>query len=110
MEIFNVTDYNGRQVICSEERWNVHIAAGHKIMQNNIAAVKDTITEPDSVYESNQTPKREVYFKKSLKPTYKDKFSTKVIVEYENEVGEVVTAFPQPTESGGIGNVLYKKC
>ena len=109
MELFSVTSYNGKQVTCSEEQWNNHIAFNHKIMKNNVEAVKNTIIEPDSVYESSQSPKREVYFKKSLIPTYKDKFFTKVIVEYKNNAGEVVTAFPQPTESGGIGNVVYKK-
>lgn len=109
MELFSVINYNGKQVKCSVEQWNNHIASSHQIMKNNVEAVKDTIVKPDIVYESNQNPKREVYFKKSLIPTYKDKFFTKVIVEYRNNAGEVVTAFPQPTESGGIGNVVYRK-
>ncbi len=112
---FSVYNYKGCTVSCSKERWETHIAQHHKIMDNNIAAVKDTIKDPDSVYESTEYPNREVYFKSSTFSSYKD-FKTKVIVEYspgvknpDTVVGSVVTTFPVKGETGGIGNAVYKK-
>lgn len=113
---FSVNNYNGCTVTCSNEHWNSHVAGPHHaIMENNVRAVKDTIKDPDSVYESSQSPKREVYFKSSEHSTYKG-LLTKVIVEYSpginnpnNIVGHVVTAFPHKNEEGGIGNVVYRK-
>lgn len=110
-DIFTVNNYRGESVSCSEEQWKVHISRNHPIMARNIDAVKDTITDPDTVYESNTNPKREVSFKKSPYSSYR--CLTKVIVEYKSYAGatygEVVTAFPKETETGGIGNVVHRK-
>ena len=32
-----------------------------------------------------------------------------VVVEYKNDCGELVTAFPNRSETGGIGDVVYKR-
>ena len=111
---FAVNNYIGRTVSCTVSQWEAHIVANHGIMSNNVDAVKDTIKAPDSVYTSDQNDNREVYFKSSQYSTYN--LLTKVIVEYsqskknpDNIVGEVVTAFPQKEEKGGIGDVVYKK-
>lgn len=110
-DIFTVSNYRGEMVSCSEERWNVHIFENHPIMKENMDAVKDTIVDPDAVYESNTNPLREVSFKKSLHSSYR--CLTKVIVEYGSyngtTFGKVVTAFPKETETGGIGDVVYRK-
>ena len=111
---FSVNNYNGCTVSCSKTRWDEHVVGHHQIMENNEKAVKDTIKNPDAVYESKELPKREIYFKSSEFSTYKA--LTKVIVEYSqgiknpgNIVGELVTAFPSKEERGGIGNVVYRK-
>ena len=111
---FAVNNYKGYTISCSKTQWDSHIVKGHGIMANNEMAVKDTIKNPDAVYESDQNDNREVYFKSSQYSTYKLK--TKVIVEYmpskrnpDNLTGEVVTAFPVKEEKGGIGNVVYEK-
>ena len=109
-KVFTVNNYRGEAVFCTKERWENHIVAGHPIMEENIEAVKDTISDPDSVYESSKIPKREIMFKQSPHSTYKG--FTKAIVEYSSYSGvvsgEVVTAFPKESERGGIGNVLYR--
>lgn len=111
---FAVTSYNGSTIRCSKSIWNSHIVVGHKNMADNELAVKDTIKNPDAVYESSQNDDREVYFKMSEFSTYN--ITTKVVVEYSQSkknpdilVGEVVTAFPVKGEKGGIGNVVYRK-
>lgn len=111
---FAITNYNGCTISCSKSQWDSHIVNGHAIMANNSDAVKDTLKNPDTVYQSTQNENREVYFKTSALSTYSLK--TKVIVEYSPSkknpdipTGEVVTAFPQKDEKGGVGNVVYKR-
>lgn len=112
---FAVNNYNGCTVFCSNNQWDTHVVQNHQIMSNNERAVKDTLKDPDVVYESKEYPDREVYFKSSSYSTYSG-LLTKVIVEYspgiknpQNIVGELVTAFPTPDEKGGIGDVVYRK-
>lgn len=109
---FSVNNPLGVTVSCSNYRWDNHILE-HEIMKDNVDAVKDTIKHPDTIYKSDQNDEREVYFKQSSFSTYNAK--TKVIVEYssgkknpDTKVGNVVTAFPQKEEKGGIGDVVYK--
>lgn len=111
---FSVTNYEGITVSCTNERWDTHIVAGHGMMEGNETAVKDTIKDPDIVFESNQNDNREVYFKQSSFSTYD--LHTKVIVEYgagltnpNNVVGKVVSAWPQKEVRGGIGDVIYTR-
>lgn len=111
---FAITNYDGCTISCSKSQWDSHIINEHAVMADNADAVKDTLKDPDSVYQSSQNEDREVYFKSSSLSTYKLK--TKVIVQYSPSkknpaisVGEVVTAFPQKEEKGGIGNVVYSK-
>ena len=108
-EKFVVNNFKGVQVSCSETQWTEHVVSAHPIMKNNIEAVKDTIIDPDSVYKTNKPVNREVYFKLSDLATYSTNFYTKVVVEYKNDRGELVTAFPSRSETGGIGDVVYKR-
>ncbi len=112
---FQETDYKGRVVTCTKSQWNTHIASGHPIMAGNVGAVKDTIKNPDIVYQSSQNSEREVYFKSSSFSTYGKTLMTKVIVEYTDDqkgndiIGKVVTAFPTKEVKGGISNAIYSK-
>ena len=111
---FSVNNYEGCTVTCTKQQWDEHVISHHQIMENNEKAVKDTIKDPDAVYESDKTPIRHVYFKTSQFSSYN--MLTKVVVEYspgiknpQNLVGELVTAFPVKVEKGGIGDVVYRK-
>lgn len=109
---FVVNNYEGVPVSCSESVWKDHIELHHAIMANNVKAVKDTIKDPDSVYQSEEFDNRKVYFKESSFSSYNIK--TKVIVEDSetksgNPKGEVVTTFPTKEEKGGIADVIYKR-
>jgi hypothetical protein len=106
----NTTDVFGNNIICSEDHWNNHVAAGsHKIMSKNKDAVVDTLRSPDAVYNSSDYANRKVFFKKSTHSSYDcNRFNTKVVVGYDsNQSGEIITAFPSPGEKGGIGDVIY---
>lgn len=109
-EVFSTTDHLGNSVYCTNKQWYGHIIKNHSIMARNMDAVKETINTPDSVYKSEDSDNRKVFFKKTTNATYGTKFSTKVIVECSQpDEGEVVTTFPTKAEKGGIGDVEYKK-
>jgi hypothetical protein len=103
--LFVVKSPLGHDVCCSENNWHNHIARNHAIMCNNLEAVKNTIVDPDAIYQSEEWPNRNVYFGKSNIATYKDSFYTKVIVASPNEyngMGSIVSAWPQKDISGNI--------
>lgn len=105
----------GYEVAFTEESWNHIVARGHDMMEGNEEAIKDTLTNPNCVFESSEHPEsRHVYFGKSAKASYGEKFLTKVIVEVPNEynnIGKVVSAWPQKEVKGGInqGGLCYVK-
>lgn len=108
--IINTYDHDGKNIICSSQTWYSHIVNNHSIMYSNKNAVEETISDPDTVYQSSDYTERKVFFKTSTSASYSPKLKTKVIVEYNStNSGEVVTAFPVKDEKGGISNVIYSK-
>lgn len=107
--IWSGKDYQSRTVSLFEYDRD-HIME-HEIMQDNFTAIYDTIVSPDSVYQSSESEVREVFFKRSKEANYRAGLLTKAVVEYTMEGGDgyVVTAWPQPKETGGIGDQLYPK-
>lgn len=106
--MFITTDPLNRKVNCSSDTWIEHIVSGHVIMNDNIDTVKSTIENPEVIFQSNQTPIRDVYFSKT-ESTYSPLF-TKVVVEFNssNDTGEVISAWPQKDISGGIDSGVIK--
>lgn len=105
-KVFETKNPEGNTVYCSTEQWD-H-ATRHEIMAQNLPAVRDTIQDPDIIFESSQYETRSVYFKKSNLSTYAH--HTKVVTELVGlNSQEVVTAFPSLEVKGGIGDVKYTK-
>ena len=84
-------------------------------MEKNEQAVRDTIKDPDVVYDSNQHPqKRSVYYCKTDTATYGKSLWTTVVIDNPdkyNETGNVVTAWPTKkiSDSNKEGGELYVK-
>lgn len=114
-KIFTVESPLGYTVSCTNESWDHIVTHGHEVMENNVDAMIEAIGDPVYVYKSAEHPKsRDVFFGKSTVATYGESYYTKVIVEKPNEYnneGEIVSAWPQPTISGGIeeGGLQYVK-
>jgi hypothetical protein len=111
--MFQTSDPRGYSITCEPDTWNDHIIIGHPIMYDNLAAVKETICNPDAIYISNQKPTRNVYFAKASTSTYNGLY-TKVVVAVDDKTmtGSVISAWPQPAMTGGIldrGGVIYVK-
>lgn len=110
--MFNAVDPRGYSIVCSDDTIS-HIEC-HKVMENNHAAIEQTITNPDAIFKSAERDDRDVYFAKPSCATYsKHNLYTKVVVQLDESsmVGEVVTAFPSPGIKGNIseGGIVYVK-
>jgi len=74
---------------------------GHPEVEDKIETVKNAISDPDIIYQSEESPKRDVYFRQIA-----DNIYMKVVVELTSRnFGEVVTAFPR---KGIMGNIDEK--
>lgn len=108
--VFTATSPLGHQIICTD-RNKLHICE-HKIMEQNLKAVENTIINPVAIYKSLDNIKRQVFFSKT--PATYSPLITKVVVEVNDKdmTGEVVTAFPKKEIGGGIDEeegLLYVK-
>lgn len=53
--IIEVRDKSGITIRCSDFQWESHIVSNHGIMEHNLHAVKEAITDPDYIFESHDT-------------------------------------------------------
>lgn len=112
--IIDEKDKNGIHIRCELSQWENHIIQGHSMMENNIDAIRETIVDPDYIYESHDSdppPERRIYTKKVSGATY---YSSKVpfthvVVSIDGGYGEVITAYPAKKHySGSTGEeALY---
>lgn len=107
---FEVQSPLGYKVVCLKRQWD-HITKGHSMMANKEKEIKETLSDPEVIYESEEWPdKRDVYFKAcSNVNAY-----TKVVIDKPdqyNEEGSVVSAWIQRGISGNIskGGPKYVK-
>lgn len=93
-----------------------HIRKGHSLMvsQQNREAIKDVLSNPQYIFRSSETGEgkasRIVFFGKSQKATFRDRFLIKVIAQEEGaREYAVITAFPVKAVKGKIGEKIYEK-
>lgn len=104
-DIISVTDPRGITVACSERQWNEHITLPpHEYMPDYLQPLKDTLSAPDIIYESDGYTNRDVYFKSIGN---QDEY-LKAIVEVKANYGDVITAFKTTGYKGGINTEVIK--
>jgi len=102
--LFEITDKRGILVICEEAQWKHHIINGHPEVEDKLELVKETVRDPDIIYQSEDDPKRDVYFRQIDIEKY-----MKVIVYLSSpNFGEVITAFLRKSISGNIDTEVIK--
>lgn len=114
--IIDVKDRNGIRITCSAAQWEEHIRPYHSIMDNNVAAVCETIVDPDYIFESHDSnpplDNRRIYTKEVTTATYYPRTpNTHVIVSIAGGYGEIVTAYntKNPRSGSAEGEALYVK-
>jgi hypothetical protein len=90
MAIFEVVDPRGYTIICTEENWKLHILDQHPFMVNYLDEIKKAIEEPflGFIYGDAVNEKRQIYYGKAVDVRY-----VKVVVEFDDEEGTVITAY-----------------
>jgi len=97
---FTIVDYKSRTVTLSSEKWDNHIISRHPEMADYVSSVEETVLNPDVVYESKSDTETEVFFRLATETKHPKLYIT-VPVGYNNNKGNVKTAFFQP-DFGGI--------
>jgi len=106
--LFTARSPLGYSVICTKNQWENHVIASHGIMTKKEHLVKNTISSPIAIYQSDEFPNRDVYFAHSGHNNNNIKY-TKTIVEVKsNNSAEVVSAWLQPRISGNINPEVMK--
>lgn len=89
--IFETLDPRGKRVICPEDRWRLHVLAARPWLRSE--DVKQAIEHPTfGIFADAAHPGREIYYLRQFQAG-----STrylKVVVQFVNDEGEVITAFP----------------
>ena len=112
--IIEERDRNGIRITCSDSQWESHVALNHSIMGRNVDAVRETIVDPDYIFESldSEPPldDRRIYTKEVTTATYHPKIPyTHVVVSICGGTGEIITAYPakNPRSGSSKGDALY---
>jgi len=97
---FRAVDPRGYEVICSEDCWKWHIVNRHRNMEGEEDAVQQAIENPSlPVFRDADYENRVVYYRRTDRKTPR---YIRVIVEFKEQAGEVITAYfvdkPKPGE------------
>jgi hypothetical protein len=97
--IFEVTDPLGWTVICTEDRFNNHIVSHHPGMLGCEDDIQQAIQSPDLgfVFQDAKRPERHIYYRANTNHTN----YLKVVVEFDNGSGRVITAFRTSSVKSG---------
>jgi hypothetical protein len=90
--LFEAVDPRGWQVVCTEQQWNEHVLAFHgDDMEGYEADVQKTIAAPlyGMIFSDRDDESRAIYYGRRTAKTY-----LKVVVDFDEQVGFLITAFP----------------
>ena len=87
-----VLEPNGRTVVLTEEAWQ-HIVSEHRELARYEQLIMETVSHPVDT-DFDDRPGRERYFTEGRGPS---RFFC-VVVQFDGDEGEVVTAFPHRNE------------
>jgi hypothetical protein len=88
--LFETTDPRGKKVICTEEIWLIHVLDGHPEMEGLEDEVRQAVQTPlyRMIFADRDYPEKNIYYRKRNQKTY-----VKVVVEFLNEDGILITAY-----------------
>ncbi|OIN97091.1 hypothetical protein AUJ66_04440 [Candidatus Desantisbacteria bacterium CG1_02_38_46] len=105
--MFKVKDPRGITVSLSRVCWNNHIIPEHPIMKHFHKEIKQTLEDPDCIFQSKISKTSHLYFRGHTHFKY-GHFYLLVVVEIKVHHGYVKTSFPVYNLSKG-GELLWKK-
>ena len=90
MLLFEIKDKSGRTIYLTQERWK-HISKEHPNISGKIEEIKNILTNPVIITESEKNVNVKFYYKYYKKAKFKKYLL--VIVRYLNGKGFIITSF-----------------
>ena len=90
MKLFEVTDKSGRTIYITRERWS-HIASEHPAVADRVEEIKEALSTPLAIRESENDPKVRLYYRYYKNIKLKEKYLL-VVVKYLNGEGVIITS------------------
>lgn len=109
--MFQVEDPLKRLVILKKKTWNVHIIR-HQEMYRQESLVKKILEDPVYIVKDRDHPNRDDYFDLCNLPNDGSLSLLKVVVQFNNNTGEVVTAYSNKsllTQATTGRGVIYER-
>ncbi len=107
---FETVNPLGNQVICTEKTWIGHVIDGHPEMEGREELVISALKDPDVIFNSDASPKRNVYFSGTDSGRPDRSLYIKVVTNLSQpSIEYVVSTWMQKKISGGISNEIYRK-
>ena len=99
-------DYKKRVVILTDSVYEKHISARHPELSGNIAAIRNSIIDPDAVHQSIIHDDTELFYLECDVVPYKHSLTTVVRYDRRGE-GAVRSCYITDERKGGV---LYERC
>ncbi|HBC94324.1 MAG TPA: hypothetical protein DCZ10_15855 [Pelotomaculum sp.] len=110
--MFTTKDPLGRNVVLKASTWNVHIVKGHNEMYKQENLVRKVIERPAFILKDRDSDDRDNYFDLCHHPKNGSLSILKVVVEFSDSTGDVVTAYPIKntiTQATTVRGVVYER-
>lgn len=109
-DLFRTTDNFNRPVRLEKERLYNHIIekSGHVEMKEDPFSIERTIQDADYIHVSSYNTKRDVYFAKGKHKDFPEDY-VKVVVDFSDSCGYVVSAWTVEEVGTSIGVMKYEK-
>ncbi len=110
--MFETTDPLGRKVKLETKTWNIHIVPSHNELYKQDALVKKTIEDPKFILVDKDSQSRQNYFDLCNIPKDNSLSILKVVVDFTNSTGDVMTAYTiksTPTQATTKRGVIYER-
>lgn len=108
--MFQVEDPLKRLVILTKKTWNVHIIPFHTELYKQEALIRRIIENPVYILKDKDHENRDNYFDLCNLPNDGSLSIMKVVVEFKNGTGDLVTAYSNkslPTQATTGRGVIY---
>ena len=100
--MLKVQDPQGNTITLTGECWNNHICVNHTEMKPLLKEIKETITNPDYIYQSKSSSKGHLYFKEYRNPALNCNYILVAVCRRSHlRKGYIQSAYPVKTLSKG---------
>jgi hypothetical protein len=104
----DVNDYAGRRVVLFADRWMHHVLVRHPEVLGCLRQIGDALREPSFVYEDWDSEATRLYYRLGAIDDFGQLYLV-VVVRFDPEPAQVMTAYVAGTPSGARRRLVYVK-